>query len=66
MDADLAAEQEKILTYVRAVREPPLQQSVFTDFERNFPCVCFAVATGVGKTRLMEDEGVGFSRSISM
>ncbi len=52
-DADLAAEQEKILTYVRAVREPPLQQSVFTDFERNFPCVCFAVATGVGKTRLM-------------
>lgn len=25
----------------------------FTDFERNFPCVCFALATGVGKTRLM-------------
>ena len=24
-----------------------------TDFERNFPCLCFALATGVGKTRLM-------------
>ncbi len=23
------------------------------DFERAFPCVCFAIATGVGKTRLM-------------
>src|ERR1700736_3472171 len=24
-----------------------------TDFERDFPSVCFALATGVGKTRLM-------------
>ena len=24
-----------------------------TDFEREFPSVCFAIATGVGKTRLM-------------
>ncbi|GHV74632.1 type III restriction endonuclease subunit R [Spirochaetia bacterium] len=24
-----------------------------TDFERNFPSLCFAIATGVGKTRLM-------------
>ncbi len=24
-----------------------------TDFERNFPSLCFALATGVGKTRLM-------------
>ena len=24
-----------------------------TDFERSFPSVCFALATGVGKTRLM-------------
>jgi type III restriction enzyme len=24
-----------------------------TDFEREFPSVCFALATGVGKTRLM-------------
>ena len=23
------------------------------DFERDFPCVCFSLATGVGKTRLM-------------
>src|SRR5438046_2415697 len=27
-------------------------QSV-TDFERDFPSICFALATGVGKTRLM-------------
>src|SRR3954454_5891955 len=25
----------------------------FTDFERDFPSMCFALATGVGKTRLM-------------
>jgi type III restriction enzyme len=25
----------------------------FTDFEREFPSLCFALATGVGKTRLM-------------
>ncbi|MDO5576639.1 MAG: DEAD/DEAH box helicase family protein, partial [Fibrobacter sp.] len=25
----------------------------FADFERDFPCFCFALATGVGKTRLM-------------
>jgi type III restriction enzyme len=24
-----------------------------TDFERDFPSICFALATGVGKTRLM-------------
>lgn len=24
-----------------------------TDFERNFPSICFSLATGVGKTRLM-------------
>ncbi|MBI4683298.1 MAG: DEAD/DEAH box helicase family protein, partial [Nitrospirae bacterium] len=26
---------------------------ICTDFERNFPSICFALATGVGKTRLM-------------
>ena len=34
----------------------PIVQSEFptvTDFERNFPSLCFALATGVGKTRLM-------------
>ena len=29
------------------------QFSSLTDFEREFPSLCFAVATGVGKTRLM-------------
>ncbi|MEG1287550.1 MAG: hypothetical protein RSD13_05805 [Clostridium sp.] len=24
-----------------------------TDFEREFPSICFALATGIGKTRLM-------------
>ena len=24
-----------------------------TDFEREFPSICFSIATGVGKTRLM-------------
>ena len=27
--------------------------TTFTDFERNFPSICFSLATGVGKTRLM-------------
>ncbi|MNC95119.1 Type III restriction enzyme, res subunit [compost metagenome] len=26
---------------------------IVTDFEREFPSLCFALATGVGKTRLM-------------
>ncbi|WP_416408561.1 DEAD/DEAH box helicase family protein [Agrobacterium rosae] len=30
-----------------------LQDAMFEDFERDFPSVCFALATGVGKTRLM-------------
>lgn len=30
-----------------------LPDAAFEDFERDFPSVCFAVATGVGKTRLM-------------
>lgn len=37
-------------------RALPLVQAEFptvTDFERNFPSLCFALATGVGKTRLM-------------
>ncbi len=35
------------LSLIQAVR-PSVK-----DFERAFPCICFAVATGVGKTRLM-------------
>ncbi|MGO7958053.1 DEAD/DEAH box helicase family protein [Rhizobium leguminosarum] len=30
-----------------------LPDATFEDFERDFPSVCFALATGVGKTRLM-------------
>ena len=29
------------------------------DFERIFPCICFAIATGVGKTRLMGAKCIG-------
>lgn len=29
------------------------KRATCTDFERNFPSLCFALATGVGKTRLM-------------
>ena len=38
-----------------AVREVygNLADAAFEDFERDFPSVCFALATGVGKTRLM-------------
>ena len=31
----------------------PLPDAQFEEFERDFPSVCFALATGVGKTRLM-------------
>jgi type III restriction enzyme len=41
--ADLAAALEVIQTEYPSV----------TDFEREFPSLCFALATGVGKTRLM-------------
>ena len=30
-----------------------LPDATFEDFERDFPSICFAIATGVGKTRLM-------------
>lgn len=38
-----------------AVREAygKLSDATFDDFERDFPSICFALATGVGKTRLM-------------
>lgn len=42
-EVDLAEELEK----VRALFP------TCTDFEREFPSICFAIATGVGKTRLM-------------
>jgi len=52
-DTDLAAEQEKVRDYAAAWAAEKGTETVFTDFERSFPCVCFALATGVGKTRLM-------------
>jgi type III restriction enzyme len=50
--ADLVplAKGQDLATALEAVRtEYPLVQ----DFEREFPSICFALATGVGKTRLM-------------
>jgi len=52
-NADLAAEREKVLAYTGELASETGSERVFTDFERDFPCVCFALATGVGKTRLM-------------
>ncbi|MGX9117228.1 DEAD/DEAH box helicase family protein [Mesorhizobium sp. BHbsci] len=46
-------------TEVEAAREAiraaygNLEDADFEDFERDFPSICFALATGVGKTRLM-------------
>ncbi|KKL66843.1 hypothetical protein LCGC14_2140920, partial [marine sediment metagenome] len=42
-DTDLA----KALEAIKA------EHPTVTDFERDFPSLCFALATGVGKTRLM-------------
>ena len=42
-NADLNAELEKVKS----------NRPTCTDFERDFPSFCFALATGVGKTRLM-------------
>ena len=38
---------------VAQVAEMRAKYPVFKDFERQFPNICFALATGVGKTRLM-------------
>lgn len=47
-DTDVEAARE-------AIRDAygDLDDAYFEDFERDFPSVCFALATGVGKTRLM-------------
>ena len=52
-DADLAQEQQSIIDYTGELATTSGSARVFTDFERTFPCCCFALATGVGKTRLM-------------
>lgn len=44
---DKNADATQLLNSIRA------EYSTVTDFERDFPSLCFALATGVGKTRLM-------------
>ena len=39
-----------LVTALEAIRR---EFPTVTDFEREFPSLCFALATGVGKTRLM-------------
>ena len=60
-EASLAilAELAEILTLEKGHALPPQLDAVrekyptCTDFERTFPSMCFALATGVGKTRLI-------------
>ncbi len=45
---------EELATMVEALKAQfPNDLANFADFERDFPSLCFALATGVGKTRLM-------------
>ena len=52
----------KVLEEIELSKNPNLKQNLeviksiypsFQDFERDFPSICFSLATGVGKTRLM-------------
>ncbi|MBV5329791.1 MAG: DEAD/DEAH box helicase family protein [Chlorobium sp.] len=52
-ECDLAKESERIRSFTADIAAHTGTASVFSDFEREFPCCCFALATGVGKTRLM-------------
>lgn len=47
-DSDVEAAREAI-----RASYGDLDDAYFEDFERDFPSVCFALATGVGKTRMM-------------
>jgi len=44
---------EKGADVAQAIKAVQSEFSTVTDFERDFPSLCFALATGVGKTRLM-------------
>jgi type III restriction enzyme len=44
---------EKNADVVQALKTVQAEYPTVTDFERDFPSLCFALATGVGKTRLM-------------
>jgi type III restriction enzyme len=47
IDLDKGADPAKALEVIKS------EFPTVTDFEREFPSICFALATGVGKTRLM-------------
>src|SRR5688500_15349782 len=44
---------EKVSDAVKAMETIKSEFLTVTDFDREFPSLCFALATGVGKTRLM-------------
>lgn len=53
---------EKLLNKTELIEKPEKENkeslikeecSLFQEFERNFPSICFSIATGIGKTRLM-------------
>ncbi len=44
---------EKNTDVAQALKTIQAEYATVTDFERDFPSLCFALATGVGKTRLM-------------
>ncbi|MFH1708245.1 MAG: DEAD/DEAH box helicase family protein [Planctomycetota bacterium] len=44
---------EKNVDMAQALKTIQAEYATVTDFERDFPSLCFALATGVGKTRLM-------------
>ncbi len=52
-NTDLDAEKEKVLSSTADYAALNGTARTFSEFERDFPCLCFALATGVGKTRLM-------------
>ena len=44
---------QKNTDVIQAIKAVQTEYPTVTDFERDFPSLCFALATGVGKTRLM-------------
>jgi len=52
---NLLSEQELIGDSELETKEERIKKeiSLFEEFERSFPSVCFSIATGIGKTRLM-------------
>ena len=50
---DKTSSPEELAAALAAVKAEFAQNTKFEEFERDFPSLCFALATGVGKTRLM-------------